>query len=231
MLCSVLIVEDDLEMGVSLSESLRAQSLLPVLARSGEEAITIAKEQAPDCILLDLGLPDIDGLEVLQRLRRFCSSPLIVISARGSEVQKVTALDLGADDYLVKPIGPCELFARIRALQRRLQQPDTTSNEVRIGDVVIDLALRKLRRGDRDFHLTPTEFSLLAQLVAAKGRLVTHRKLLTAVWGADAVEQTHYLRIYMARLRQKLERVPAEPEVLLTEPGVGYRLADFTSKA
>jgi two-component system KDP operon response regulator KdpE len=219
---SILLVEDEREVGALLSDALTSEGHSIVIAMNGNEALGALIARSFDCILLDLGLPDMDGLHLIKAVREQSMTPIIVISARGMEHQKVEALDLGADDYLVKPVGHRELFARLRALERR---SGPFGGEMDFGLAVIDLGNRRIRRDGTEFPLTPTEYALLEVLVSAHGRLVSHRKLLTAVWGGDATEQTHYLRIYMSKLRQKLEPIPAEPRMLCTEPGVGYRLS------
>ena len=204
-------------------EVLTAASLADAMAQ-------LAHAGALDAVLLDLGLPDGDGETLLQALRRERSTPLIVISARQVEGHKIRLLDAGADDYLVKPFGIGELLARLRvALRHRgtVAQPAVT--HYRRAGLEVDLTAHRVRREGADVRLTPTEFKLLARLVRQAGQVVTHRRLLADVWGPDATEQTHYLRLYMAQLRAKLEADPGEPCVLLTEPGVGYRIAEPAS--
>jgi two-component system KDP operon response regulator KdpE len=180
-----------------------------------------------DLVVLDLGLPDGDGEALLAALRRRHAIPVLVVSARQAEGQKIRLLDAGADDYLVKPFSIGELLARMRvALRHRGTTLRAALTRYRRGGVAIDLARQQVRRDDGAVHLTPTEFKLLARLVRSAGQVVTHRQLLADVWGADFVEHTHYLRLYMGQLRAKLEADPAEPALLLTEPGVGYRLAE-----
>jgi two-component system KDP operon response regulator KdpE len=177
----------------------------------------------PDLVLLDLGLPDGDGVDFVRRLRQWSSVPLIVISARTDERDKVAALDAGADDYLTKPFGVAELLARVRANLRRVRASGE-GNRLAFGDVVVDLAARVVTRDGAELHLTPVEYRLLAHLVAHAGRVCTYRQLLADVWGPSFVESPHYVRIYMARLRRKLEDDPAQPRHLLNETGIGYRL-------
>ena len=210
----LLLVEDDRELRVTLREALEVEGYEVLTAASLADAMAQLTHAGPlDAVLLDLGLPDGDGEALLQALRRERSTPLIVISARQVEGQKIRLLDAGADDYLVKPFGIGELLARLRvALRHR--------------GTVAQPAVTLYRRAGLEVDLTPTEFKLLARLVRQAGQVVTHRRLLADVWGADATEQTHYLRLYMAQLRAKLEAEPAEPSVLLTEPGVGYRIAE-----
>lgn len=178
----------------------------------------------PDLIVLDLGLPDGDGIDLIVEVRRWSTVPIIVLSARADERDKIRALDAGADDYLTKPFGIGELLARVRATARRLRQPDGAADAVRFGDVTVDVKTRLVQRGDQVVHLTPTEFNLLAVLVRNAGCVVTNRQLLREVWGPSHADSSHYLRIYMGHLRQKLEADPAQPRYLLTETAVGYRL-------
>lgn len=185
-----------------------------------------AGTRRPDVVILDLGLPDGDGQDFLRDLRAWSSVPVIVLSARGGEDDKIAALDHGADDYLSKPFGVGELMARVRVALRRSQARASEQQDpaFRFGDVEVDLAARRVRRGGEDVHLTPIEYRLLSHLIGNAGKVLTHRQLLKAVWGPSHVEQNHYLRVYMGNLRQKLEAEPASPAHLLTETGVGYRL-------
>ncbi|WP_343641610.1 two-component system response regulator KdpE [Roseateles sp.] len=185
-----------------------------------------AGTRRPDLVILDLGLPDGDGQDFLRDLRAWSPVPVIVLSARGAEDDKIAALDHGADDYLSKPFGVGELMARVRVALRRSQARASEQQEpaFRFGDVEIDLAARRVRRGGEEVHLTPIEYRLLSHLIGHAGKVLTHRQLLKAVWGPAHVEQSHYLRVYMGNLRQKLEAEPASPKHLLTETGVGYRL-------
>ncbi|HET9294553.1 MAG TPA: response regulator [Gemmatimonadales bacterium] len=224
----VLLIEDEPHMRRFLRAALRARNYQVVEAATAREGLMQAAGRNPELILLDLGLPDADGLEVTRELRRSTSTPIIVISARGQEQDKVAALDLGADDYLTKPFSEPELLARIRvALRHAARAPDGTQSTVfASGDLRVDLLKRQVYLGGHEVHLTPTEYKLLAALVRNPGRVVTHRQLLHEVWGANYQEQTHYLRVYMAQLRHKLERDPTRPRLLTTEPGVGYRLRE-----
>jgi two-component system, OmpR family, KDP operon response regulator KdpE len=223
----VLIVEDEPQMRRFLATTLRAHGFAVTEAASAREGLVQTAGRNPDLILLDLGLPDGDGLEVTREIRRSARTPIIVLSARGREQDKVAALDLGADDYLTKPFGVPELLARIRVALRH-SMPDATADQpvFRTGELRVDLVRREVFRGDERAHLTPTEYKLLSALVRHAGRVVTHRQLLQEVWGANYADQTHYLRVYMAQLRHKLERDPTRPRLLTTEPGVGYRLRD-----
>ena len=184
----------------------------------------------PNLVILDLGLPTMDGFEVLQRLRLTSTVPVLVLSARGSQEDKVRALDLGADDYLAKPFGLPELLARVRAQLRRDQYPAQRTQSVLIGDVEVDLAGQRVRRRGELVRLTPTEFAVLRELVFAAGVVVTHRELLRRVWGPEYAGETQYTRTFVQRLRAKLEDDPASPEVILTEPGLGYRLRELDSR-
>ena len=224
----VLIIEDDEQMRRMLRTALRSHEYHIVEAATAREGLAQAAGRNPDVILLDLGLPDGDGLDVARTLRRNTRMPIIVLSARGQERDKIAALDLGADDYLTKPFGINELLARIRVALRHAMAPlDPVADPVfESGGLRVDSSLRQVFRGGEEVHLTPTEYKLLATLIRHAGRVLTHRQLLEAVWGANYVEQTHYLRVYMAQLRHKLEDDPARPRVLTTEPGVGYRLKE-----
>jgi two-component system KDP operon response regulator KdpE len=221
----VLLVEDELQMRRFLRTTLRAHDCQVVEAGTAREALAQAAGRNPDLILLDLGLPDGDGLEVAREIRRSARTPIIVISARGQEHEKVTALDVGADDYLTKPFGVQELLARVRVALRHASRPAASAGPLfETGELRVDLERRLVFRLADEVHLTPTEYKLLATLVRNAGKVLTHRHLLHEVWGANYEGQTHYLRVYMAQLRQKLERDSARPRLLLTEPGVGYRL-------
>ena len=224
----VLLIEDEPQMRRFLRTTLRAHDYQVVEASSAREGLAQAAGRNPEVILLDLGLPDLDGLEVTREIRRLARMPIIVISARGQEHDKVTALDLGADDYLTKPFGASELLARIRvALRHSAMLPGTPPQPgFQVGELRVDLVRRQVFRGEEEAHLTPTEYKLLAALIRQAGRVITHRQLLQEVWGANYVDQSHYLRVYMAQLRHKLERDPTRPRLLITEPGVGYRLRD-----
>lgn len=222
---SLLLIEDEPQMRRFLRATLLAHGYGVVEASTAREGLAQTSGRNPDLILLDLGLPDGDGLELTTTLRTITRAPIIVISARGKEQDKVTALDRGADDYLTKPFGVAELLARIRAaLRHAARSPDTAELVFASGELRVDLERREVTRGRETVHLTPTEYKLLAALVRQAGRVLTHRQLLEEVWGSSYVGQTHYLRVYMAQLRHKLERDPSRPRLLTTEPGVGYRL-------
>jgi two-component system KDP operon response regulator KdpE len=224
----VLLVEDEAEMRRALRPSLRSHGYQLVEAATGREGLAQAAGRNPDVILLDLGLPDGDGLDVVRELRRFSLAPIIVISARGQERDKVAALDLGADDYLTKPFGVVELQARIRVALRHQGSltPSGVEPEFSAAGVRVDLERRRVFRGGEEVHLTPTEYRLLATLIRHRGKVLTHRHLLEMVWGPNYAGQTHYLRVYMGQLRHKLEADPTRPRLLITEPAVGYRLRD-----
>lgn len=221
----VLVVEDELSMRRFLRASLTAHDFRVIEAETAKEALSLAVTHHPDIILLDLGLPDRDGIDLTRELRSWSRVPIIVISARGREDDKVVALDAGADDYVTKPFGVNELLARIRvALRHASTAPDQEFQVVEIDELRIDLALRQVTLAGREVHLTPIEYRLLALLASHRGKVLTHRQLLNEVWGPAQVGQTHYLRVRMAELRKKLEHDPARPRWLLNEPGVGYRL-------
>ncbi|HEX5819064.1 MAG TPA: response regulator [Gemmatimonadales bacterium] len=224
----VLIIEDEPQMRRFLRATLRAHDYQVVEAATAREGLMQAAGRNPDLVLLDLGLPDADGLEVARALRANARTPIIVLSARGRESDKVAALDEGADDYLTKPFGAQELLARIRVALRHAALPANAEPRpvFETGDLRVDLLRRQVYRGSQEVHLTPTEYKLLAALIRHAGRVITHRQLLQEVWGAGYVDQTHYLRVYMAQLRQKLESDSARPRLLTTEPGVGYRLRE-----
>jgi two-component system KDP operon response regulator KdpE len=223
----VLVIDDELPVLRFLRASLAAHGYRLAEARSGEEALREAAARVPDVVLLDLGLPDLDGLEVTRRLREWSAVPIIVLSARGQERDKIDALDAGADDYLTKPFAVGELLARLRVALRHAARGAAGDEPcVEVGELRIDLAARRVFVGGEEARLTRTEYNLLALLARHAGKVLTHRQLLKEVWGPGAVAQSHYLRVYMGQLRHKLERDPARPRYLLTETGVGYRLAD-----
>jgi two-component system, OmpR family, KDP operon response regulator KdpE len=224
----VLLIEDEAQMRRFLRTALAANDYRLVEAETAREGLAQAASRNPDVILLDLGLPDRDGLEVARELREWSGAPIIVLSARGREEDKVKALDLGADDYLTKPFGVDELLARIRvALRHASATPGAPPEPVfEAGDLRVDRAARRVWRSGQEVHLTPTEYKLLITLIRHAGKVLTHRQLLKEVWGANYANQSHYVRVYMAQLRQKIEADPARPRLLITEPGVGYRLRD-----
>jgi two-component system KDP operon response regulator KdpE len=224
----VLLIEDEPQMRRFLSATLRAHEYQVVEATTAREGLAQAAGRNPEVILLDLGLPDRDGLEVTREIRRSARTPIIVLSARGQEHDKVTALDLGADDYLTKPFGVSELLARVRVALRHSALPPAMEGSAvfTAGELRVDLLRRQVFRGEHEIHLTPTEYKLLAALIRQVGKVVTHRQLLEEVWGPNYADQSHYLRVYMAQLRHKLEPDPTRPRLLTTEPGLGYRLRD-----
>lgn len=222
----VLVVEDEPQMVRFLRGSLSTHGYRFVEAGTGSDALAQAAARNPDVILLDLGLPDLDGLEVTRRLREWTAVPIIVISARGQDDDKIGALDAGADDYLTKPFSVGELLARMRVALRHTaalstEKPDPVFS---LDELRVDLGKRQVFVGEHEVHLTPTEYKLLTVLVQHAGRVITHRQLLKEVWGPPHADNTQYLRVYMAQLRQKLEPNPARPRFLINEPGVGYRL-------
>ncbi|SDV47086.1 response regulator [Chitinasiproducens palmae] len=222
----ILVVEDDVHIARFVASSLEQAGFAVHLADTGRAGVTNAGTRRPDLVIVDLGLPDIDGLTVIKELRAWTGLPIVVLSARSQEPEKVAALDAGADDYLTKPFGVPELLARVRAhLRRRNQSSQSASPLVRFGEVIVDLSLQQVSRNGEAVHLTPVEYRLLAVLARESGRVLTHRQLMREVWGPSHVEDHHYLRIYAARLRQKLERDPTCPEHIVTETAVGYRLA------
>jgi two-component system KDP operon response regulator KdpE len=225
---NVLLIEDDPQIQRFLATALEAHGYALSVAGNGAEGIKLAATRQPDILIVDLGLPDMSGLDVIQRVREWYARPIIVLSAREKETDKVAALDLGADDYLTKPFGIGELLARLRVAERHLSGRSGAPGDaqIRIGDVTIDLAAHRVQRDGEDIHLTPIEYQLLTTLARHRGKVMTHRQLLREVWGAAHVESPQYLRIYMRTLRRKIELDPARPRLLLTEVGVGYRLAD-----
>lgn len=224
----ILIIEDDSQIRRFLRATLTAEDYRLHEALTASEGLAQAAARQPDLILLDLGLPDRDGLEVIREVRARGKTPILVLSARGQEKDKIEALDSGADDFISKPFGVGELLARIRAALRRAAA--VTSNgpgtAFRVGALEVDLEKRRVTVGGAEVHLTPVEYRLLQTLVRYAGKVVTQRQLLGEVWGPNHTEQAQYLRVYMAQLRRKLEAEPARPRYLLTEPGVGYRLLD-----
>jgi two-component system, OmpR family, KDP operon response regulator KdpE len=224
----LLVVEDEIPMRRFLRVSLVSHGFRVLEAATAREALALASGHNPDLVILDLGLPDGDGLELTRNLREWSAAPIIVVSARGREDDKVSALDAGADDYLTKPFGVNELLARIRVGLRHSSQRAAGAGEpqLTVGTLSIDLARRRVERDGREVRLTPIEFKLLALLARNAGRVLTHRQILLEVWGPAHAGQAHTLRVHMADLRKKLEPEPARPRLLLTEQGVGYRMAE-----
>ncbi|MBU6487518.1 MAG: response regulator [Burkholderiales bacterium] len=222
---TVVLIEDDKPIRRFVQASLETEHMRVLEAESGRRGLSLAASARPDLVIVDLGLPDMDGADVIGQLRDWSSVPIIVLSARTREQEKVAALDAGADDYLTKPFGVPELMARIRAqLRRHNRAGSNESSKLQFGAVEVDFEMRIVRREGQPVHLTPIEYRLLVALARHAGRVLTHRQLLHEVWGPSRVESAHYLRIYMGHLRQKLERDPAQPEHIMTETGVGYRL-------
>jgi two-component system KDP operon response regulator KdpE len=218
----ILVVDDEAQLRRALDVNLSARGYEVDTASSGEEALRLAAAVPPDVVLLDLGLPGLDGLGVVRDLRRWSSVPIVILSARDAEAAKVAALDAGADDYITKPFGINELLARVRAALRR-HQPASDEAVVRTADFTIDLAASKAWRLGEEVRLTPLEWGLVRQLVRNPGRLLTQRWLLQEVWGPQYGSETSYLRVYLAALRRKLEPNPSQPRYFITEPGMGYR--------
>jgi two-component system, OmpR family, KDP operon response regulator KdpE len=224
---TILVIEDEAAMRRFLRVSLESSGYRWVEATAGLEGLTQAASRNPELVLLDLGLPDMDGIEVTARLREWAKMPIIVISARGQEEDKVRALDAGADDYLTKPFGVNELLARIRVALRHAHGASGSSSPVlEIGGLKLDLDRREVFVDGKEVHLTPIEYKLLALLAKHAGKVLTHRQILKDVWGPNQSEHTHYVRVHMAELRKKIEANAARPVYLATEPGVGYRLRD-----
>ncbi len=223
---TLVVIEDDPQIRRFLRSGLSTEPFRIFEAETGRAGLVEAATRKPDLVILDLGLPDLDGVEVVSELRQWYTRPIIILSARSNEQEKIKALDAGADDYLTKPFGIGELLARIRAALRRAARDAgvAAENSIEFGEVRVDLAARRVQRAGSDVHLTPNEYRLLAALVRHAGKVCTHRQLLADVWGPSHVEHGHYLRIYMAQLRHKLELDPTNPRFLRTEAGVGYRL-------
>jgi len=222
----ILLIEDEPQMRRFLRITLQSQGYRLVESETGSDGLLQAAARNPDVVLLDLGLPDMDGLAVTERLREWTQTPIIVISAREQEQDKVKALDAGADDYLTKPFSAGELMARIRVAMRHVVRQRTGQSEpvFTVRNLRVDLAQRQVFLDDQEVHLTPIEYKLLTVLIRHAGRVITHRQLLMEVWGPGHVEEVQYLRVYMTQLRHKLETDPARPKFFLNEPGVGYRL-------
>jgi two-component system, OmpR family, KDP operon response regulator KdpE len=218
----ILVVDDEPQIRRALKTALTGHGYEVEVAENGEEALTLLPSWQPDALVLDLVMPDVDGIELLRQTRTWSDLPVIVLSARGQERDKVQALDLGADDYLTKPFGMDELLARVRAILRRRGESQVTT--LAFGDVVLDLAKHVVTKAGEEVHLTPTEFDLLRVLGVNAGKVITHRQLLERVWGAYAAENSQQLRVYINYLRRKLEDDPARPRWIVTDPGVGYRL-------
>jgi two-component system KDP operon response regulator KdpE len=220
----ILVVDDELQIQRAIRTILTEKGFKVTTASSGEEGLTLAATNEPDIVILDLGLPDMDGVEVCMRLREWTQCPIIILSVRDSERDKVAALDKGADDYLTKPFGIEELLARVRvALRHSAGKQGNQSKLIKAGPLLIDLAWHIVKRGDEEIKLTGTEYKLLAYLAGNHGRVLTHQSILSHVWDPADAEHTEYLRVYMRQLRKKLEIDPESPQYILTEPGIGYR--------
>src|SRR5262245_34783406 len=222
---TVLVIEDEAQIRRFLRATLTANGYQLLEATTAQEGLVQAATRQPEIVILDLGLPDLDGLEVTRRLREWTTVPIIVLSARGQESDKVAALDAGADDYLTKPFGVGELLARVRVALRHAVRGADGEPVFSVHNLRVDLARRHVFVNDAELKLTPIEYRLLTTLIRHAGKVVTHRQLLKEVWGPQSMNETHYLRVYMGHLRHKVEADPARPRILLTEPGVGYRLA------
>ena len=222
----ILLIEDDASIRRFVRLALEDEGWQVFEAETAKRGLIEAASRQPDAVVLDLGLPDADGKTVISELRSWSQLPILVLSARDHEDEKVTALDVGADDYLSKPFGVPELLARLRVMRRRRQQAPSQqpSSEVQFGNVHVNLATHEVRKAGAPIHLTPIEFRLLAALIAGQGRVLTHRQLLLQVWGPEYLDRPHYLRVHMANLRQKVENDAAQPAHLMTELQVGYRL-------
>lgn len=218
-----LVIDDEPQIRRLLRVTLEANGYRVFEAATGQDGVAQAAQRRPDVILLDLGLPDLEGAEVLRRLREWSRVPVVILSVRDREDDKVAALDAGADDYITKPFNSAELLARLRAALRHAQ-PQGADAIFHSGDLEVDLSKRLVRKAGEEVKLTPIEYSLLRLLVTHAGKVLTHRQLLTEVWGPKAGEQTHYLRVHFAHLREKLESDPSRPELIITEPAIGYRL-------
>ncbi|MCC7446214.1 MAG: response regulator [Anaerolineae bacterium] len=219
----VLVVDDEVQIRRFLRIGLDANGYRVYETDSGQDALVKAAQVRPDLVILDLGLPDINGLDVLKRLREWTQTPVIILSVHDADQDKVAALDAGADDYLTKPFSMNELLARMRVAQRH-SRPVPDSTVFTVGNVQVDLVRRIVTVSGEPVKLTPTEFALLRLMIQHAGKVLTHRQILREVWGPEYVDETHYLRVYFGQLREKLEADPARPKIILTEPGVGYRL-------
>jgi two-component system KDP operon response regulator KdpE len=228
----ILVVDDEPQIHRFLSPALDAAGFEPVRADTGRQALSEIAHRPPDAVVLDLGLPDMDGQDVLRKARAFYSGPVIILSARDRELEKIEALDAGADDYVEKPFGVGELLARLRVAVRRQKPSEEAPKVVRVGDLVIDLPRRLVTRASEVLRLSPKEYDLLARLVEADGKVLTHKELLVSVWGPAHAQDTQYLRVFIGQLRQKIEADPSTPRLILTLPGIGYRfMAEDAARA
>lgn len=223
MSTKILVVDDEPQIRRALQTALRANGFDVLIAEDGQAALDATAMNGPDIVILDLGLPGLDGMEVIRRLRSWSPAPIIVLSARDAEREKVQALELGADDYLTKPFGMHELVARIHVALRHAARSAGPEPSLRFGNLEIDLAARVVSVGGEEIHLTPTEYELLRELATNAGKVLTHQMLLSRVWGPASSDATNYLRVYVNQLRRKLEPAPGGPRFIVTEPGVGYR--------
>lgn len=220
----ILVIDDEPQIQRAIRTILTEKQFQVTTASRGEEGLALAAARNPDLVILDLGLPDMDGVEVCQRLREWTQIPIIILSVRDREHDKVAALDMGADDYLTKPFGIEELLARVRvALRHSARMQGTQSKIVHAGSITIDLAFHIVKHGEEEVKLTGREYKLLAYLASNHGRVLTHQSILAHVWGPEDADHTEYLRVYMRQLRKKLEADPERPQYILTEPGIGYR--------
>jgi two-component system KDP operon response regulator KdpE len=225
----ILLVDDEVSIQRAMAPLLRSRGYSVTLAGTGRDALDLFARERPDLLILDLGLPDMNGIEVCRRVRERADTPILILSVRGAEKDKVAALDEGADDYVTKPFGPEELVARVRAaLRRSLGRETVLRGQLARGGLTIDFDRHRVHRGNEEIRLTPKEFELLTLLVTHAGRVLTHRSILKAIWGSPARDQPEHLRVLMGQLRKKIEPNPAQPRFLLTEPWVGYRFADET---
>ena len=223
----ILLVDDELSIQRAMAPLLRSRGYGVTVAGTGREALDLFARERPDLLILDLGLPDMNGIEVCRQVRELADTPILILSARGAEKDKVAALDQGADDYMTKPFGPDELMARVRAaLRRSLGRETVLHGQLTRGGLTIDFDRHRVQRGDQEIRLTPKEFELLTLLVTHAGRVLTHRSILKSIWGSPAGDQPEHLRVLVGQLRKKIEPDPARPRYLLTEPWVGYRFAD-----
>jgi two-component system KDP operon response regulator KdpE len=221
----VLVADDEPQIRRLLGITLEARGYETLFAMTGQEALVLAAQHRPDLVILDLGLPDLSGQVILQRLREWTQTPVVILSAQDDEAGKVAALDAGADDYVTKPFRTDELLARLRAALRHAAKGQADDPVFAAGEVVVDLATRRVTRAGQTVHLTATEWDLLRLFIRHAGKVLTHHHILETVWGKNHVEHTHYLRVYVTRLRDKLEADPGRPQLILTETSVGYRLA------
>jgi two-component system KDP operon response regulator KdpE len=221
---TALVIDDEPQIQRLLTITLEANGYRTIAANTGQEGLILAAQHRPAVVILDLGLPDMSGLDVLKRFREWSETPVLILTVQDAEAEKIAALDSGADDYVTKPFNTGELLARLRAALRHADKARGEDPVFQSGDLVVDLVARQVTRGGQPVKLTATEYALLHLFIRHAGKVLTHRQILREVWGPGHEEHTHYLRVYLAHLREKLEANPAEPELFITEPGVGYRL-------